>query len=52
MHIVQSHYAAEAIFNYDNLKKKKFKLLPFANLDIGNLISQKLLQLGASNLDI
>ena len=28
-----------------------FQLLPFANLDIENLISQKLLQLGASNLD-
>ena len=28
-----------------------FELLPFANLDIENLISQKLLQLGASNLD-
>ena len=27
-----------------------FELLPFANLDIENLISQKLLQLGASNL--
>ena len=26
-------------------------LLPFAKLDIENLISQKLLQLGASNLD-
>ena len=26
-------------------------LLLFANLDIENLISQKLLQLGASNLD-
>ena len=28
-----------------------FALLPFANLDIENLIPQKLLQLGASNLD-
>ena len=28
-----------------------FELLPFANLGIGNLISQKLSQLGASNLD-
>ena len=28
-----------------------FELLPFANLDIENLISQKLLQLGASNLN-
>ena len=27
-----------------------FELLPFANLDIDNLISQKPLQLGASNL--
>ena len=27
-----------------------FELLPFANLDIENLISQKALQLGASNL--
>ena len=28
-----------------------FELLPFSNLDIENLISQKLLQLGASNID-
>ena len=34
------------------IKKKNpfFKLLPFANLDIENLISQKSLQLGATNL--
>ena len=37
------------------MKNKKnhfifFELLPFANLDIGNLIYQKPLQLGASNL--
>ena len=36
----------------DNFRKSFyfFELLPFANLDIGNLISQKPLQLGASNL--
>ena len=37
------------------LKKKVinkfFELLPFATLDIENLISQKQVQLGASNLD-
>ena len=37
----------------ENLKKKFFfyELLPFENLGIESLISQKLLQLGASNLD-
>ena len=30
---------------------KNIELLHFAKLDIENLISQKLLQLGASNLD-
>ena len=37
----------------ENEKKKQqhfFELLPFVNLDIENLISQKALQLGASNL--
>ena len=37
----------------ENLKKNFFyffELLPFANLDIENLISQKSLQLGASNM--
>ena len=36
----------------ENLKKSFdfFELLPFANLEIENLISQKPLQLGASNL--
>ena len=36
----------------DEIKKINiFELLPFANLDIEDLISQKSLQLGASNLD-
>ena len=35
----------------ENLKKSYFfKLLPFEYLDIESLVSQKLLQLGASNL--
>ena len=37
----------------ENIKKNHnifFELLPFANLDLKNLISQKALQLGASNL--
>ena len=33
------------------LKMHFLELLPIPNLDIENLISQKLLQLGASNLD-
>ena len=35
------------------IKKSYFfvELLPFENLDIESLISQKVLQLGASNLD-
>ena len=37
-------------FPGENLKKSFFELLPFANLDIENMISQKSLQLGASNL--
>ena len=32
------------------LQKVSFELFPLANLDIGNLISQKLLQLGASKM--
>ena len=35
----------------ENLKLFFFELLPFENMDIESLISQKLLQLGASNLD-
>ena len=39
----------------ENLKKKSYsifiELLPFENLDIESLISQKVLQIGASNLD-
>ena len=37
----------------ENLKKKLLyflKLLPFENFDIESLVSQKVLQLGASNL--
>ena len=41
--------------NLVKIKKKVilflFELLPFVNLDRENLISQKLLQVGASNLD-
>ena len=31
--------------------KKLYQLFPIANLDIENLISQKVLQIGAFNLD-
>ena len=33
------------------VEKKCSELLPFVNLDIESLLSQKLLQLGASTLD-
>ena len=36
--------------NEKKTNKHFFELLPFAKLDIENLISQKALQLGASNL--